>query len=248
MRRYWLENLNKNQQQIILDGDLFHHICHVCRNDVGSQFELLSDTGLAARVKITKRDKKSAEVQILEWREVPALPIPHIHLALSLPKFPTYEAIIEKSVELGVHTIHPFFSNFSFLRGPSAQLESKKNRWEKIKLSATQQTGRADSMKLLEPIPLSDLLENYSKESALGVFAYEGEGGDALSSYLTDKTALKASTVWIFVGSEGGFSHSEVEIFKKFNLFPVSLGQQVLRVETACVTLIGILKYELNLF
>ena len=53
--------------------------------------------------------------------------------------------------------------------------------------------------------------------------------------------------LWVFVGSEGGFSQAEVAAFGGWGLQPVSLGEQVLRVETACITLMAILKYELGL-
>ena len=54
--------------------------------------------------------------------------------------------------------------------------------------------------------------------------------------------------LWIFVGSEGGFSGKDIELFRNYNILPVSLGDQVLRVETACVTLLGVLKYHLGQF
>ena len=53
--------------------------------------------------------------------------------------------------------------------------------------------------------------------------------------------------VWLIVGSEGGFSQNEVVSMQKLGLDPVTLGQQILRVETACLTLVAVLKYELGL-
>lgn len=94
---------------------------------------------------------------------------------------------------------------------------------------------------------MQEILQRFQSDpKAQGLFAYEGSGELSLRQAMTSATNIE--NLWIFVGSEGGFSTQEVEIFKKVNLFPISLGQQVLRVETACVTLLGIIKYELNLF
>ena len=53
--------------------------------------------------------------------------------------------------------------------------------------------------------------------------------------------------VWLIIGSEGGFSENEVEIMQKLGLDPVTLGPQILRVETACLTLVAVLKYVFGL-
>lgn len=244
MRRYWLGDVDQNLQSILLEGDIFHHICVVCRQDVGSRFEVLTSHGWAALVEILELHKRSALVKVLEWRQVPPLPRPHIHLALSVPKIPTFEAVLEKAVELGVHSIHPFYSDFSFVRTQSSILKDKQKRFEKILLSATQQTGRADRLNLMEAQPLKQVIETFSEsQTTAGVFAYEGPGGSLRAALEPLKGTV--DNLWVFVGSEGGFSHHEVEMFKSINLFPVSLGHQVLRVETACVTLLGIIKYEL---
>jgi 16S rRNA (uracil1498-N3)-methyltransferase len=250
MRRYWLPQIQKEDSQINIEGDYFHHICEVCRQGAGSRFEVLTEDGWALLVEVTTVGKRSAQAQVIESRKIPTLPTPHIHLALSVPKMATLEAVVEKSVELGVKKIWPFFSDYSFVRTQKSVLESKKTRLEKIIRGATQQSGRGDLMEFAEAMPLAELLPIYQKTAARGVFAYEGQGG-SLSEALRGPSltpAKSAESVWIFVGSEGGFSHQEVDTFKNINLFPVSLGQQVLRVETACVTLLSIIKYELELF
>jgi 16S rRNA (uracil1498-N3)-methyltransferase len=247
MRRYWLPEITKDDTEITIGGDYFHHICEVCRQGVGSRFEVISADGWALLVEILSLGKKDAHAKVIEARKIPALPTPHIHLALSVPKMATLEAVVEKSVELGVKKIWPFFSDYSFVRTQKSVLESKQNRLDKIIRGATQQSGRGDIMEFAEALTLEELLPIYQKSSAQGVFAYEGSGGQPLAQALSGRSKGLES-VWIFIGSEGGFSHQEVEVFKNINLFPVSLGQQVLRVETACVTLLSIIKYELDLF
>jgi len=247
MRRYRIEGVNENDSTILIKEDSFHHIVDVCRQGQGSHFEVLTASGWALLVEVVQVGKKSAQARVLEKRRLPDLPKPWIHLALSLPKISTYEAVLEKSVELGVYQVHPFFSDYSFIKTQKNILETKASRFDKIIQSATQQSGRGDWMKVAPACDFSTLLQKFREDKeAQGIFAYEGKGEQSLSEALQKSPNIQ--NLWIFVGSEGGFSQQEVEIFKKMNLFPVSLGQQVLRVETACVTLLGIIKYKLNLF
>jgi 16S rRNA (uracil1498-N3)-methyltransferase len=254
MRRYRIENTSEKDESVVIDGDSFHHIVDVCRQNKGSRFEVLTPSGWALFVEIEQVHKKSAIAKVLEKRQIPALKTPWIHLAMSMPKIATFESVLEKAVELGVYQIHPFFSDYSFVKSQKNILENKISRFEKIIQSATQQTGRGDWMTLAPAGHLSEILQSFQKQTnTSGIFAYEGAGELSLKSALqeaqkTFSSPAKLENLWIFVGSEGGFSTQEVEIFKKVNLFPVSLGQQVLRVETACVTLLSIIKYELDLF
>ena len=178
-------------------------------------------------------------------RDIDPLPEPHIHIALSVPKFAKMDLIVEKSVELGVKAIHPFTSDYSFVKKKSAISENKFKRWEKIVVSATQQCGRGELMQLHEPTDFSSLVEKFNlQSSAQGLFMYEGETQMSLRQATHALRGEKIQQIWAFIGSEGGFSNNEVEFMKMNKLMPISLGEQVLRVETACVALASILKYE----
>ncbi len=246
MRRYWISEASETSNHVLIKGDELHHICDVCRQHVGSRFEVITASGWALLVELTSVTKKQAEAQVLERRQIPSLPKPHIHLAMSIPKISTFEAVIEKAVELGTYKVWPFTSDYSFVKSQKDVFANKMTRFEKIVQGATQQTGRGDRMVIAPPTDLRGILAEFQKQpAAKGVFAYEGEGGEPLSQAL-GKSSESLENLWIFVGSEGGFSQQEVEIFKKTNLFPVSLGHQVLRVETACVTLLSLIKYRLG--
>jgi 16S rRNA (uracil1498-N3)-methyltransferase len=256
MRRYWApKNAFQTLPDIHFQGDLFHHIFEVCRQDVGSHFEILGDGDKAHLVEVTQVTKKSATAQVKETRALPALPKPRLVLALSLSRYPTMDAVVEKAVEMGVARIQPFFSDFSFIRKKDSLPAGKQERWEKIVISATQQTGRGDLMSISEPVELSDLQSQVNQNPrAKGLFAYEGEARpdkkdsrQGLKDYLRSILAANApdfEEFWVFVGSEGGFSPTEVQLFKNWGLEPVTLGDQVLRVETACIALLAVLKYE----
>lgn len=245
MRRYWIEKKHFNGDQIRIDGDSFHHICEVCRQDTGSKFEILCE-GQAYFVELISREKKSATAKILETRSAPQAKKPYIHLAVSVSKFQTMDTIVEKAVELGVYKIYPFVSEFSFIRDKkNERLTDKIERWERIVKAATSQTGRGDLMEIAPVFTLQELLKNMNQMPlSAGLFPYEGESEQTVSSAIKQMKTKPLENIWLFVGSEGGFSDQEVELFKENGLKSSTLGDQVLRVETACLSLVSILKYE----
>lgn len=264
MRRYWIEKKDIQGNEVHFTGDVLHHIFDVCRQQVGSKFEVLTEDSKAYFVEVTSVSRKAASAIIHEERQIPSLPTPHIHIALSISRFPVMDAIMEKAVEMGVKSITPFFSEFSFLRKEDKISTNKTDRWDKIVRSATQQSGRGDLMKIHAPIPFEELFTIINQnDQNLGLFAYEGESTHGVKTYLqkvrgnfeknghvsgTDNSPVHNITnIWIIVGSEGGFSFQEVEQFRRHGLEPVTIGKQVLRVETACIALVSALKYEFDL-
>lgn len=255
MRRYWIEKNQMNTDVVNFQGDVFHHIFDVCRQEQGSQFEVLTEDGKAWLVEVTHKDKRSAQARVLSSRDLPTLPTPHIHLIMSVCRYPVMDAVVEKAVELGVRSIQTFTSDFSFIRKNESLPTGKLDRWKKIIISATQQSGRGDKMEFASPVSLENKLEEFNRQSStLGLFAYEGDSVLSLQEFMAKANSQNSSNgltienVWIFVGSEGGFSKSEVELLNKAGLKAVTLGSQVLRVETACVTLVSVIKYAFNLW
>ena len=97
-------------------------------------------------------------------------------------------------------------------------------------------------------LSLDNLLADFNRRTkAVGLFPYEGEAPQHLRQALQPLKGQQADEIWVFVGSEGGYSDREVQLFQSFGLQPVTLGSQVLRVETACLALVSILKYEWEL-
>lgn len=247
MRRYWLSAQAIQGELVEISGDPFHHIFDVCRQEVGSKFEVLGAGPYALLVEVIEVAKKKATAKIISKREIPPLPKPHLVLALSLSRYATMDSVVERAVEMGVAEIRPFFSEFSFIRKASSLPDSKIDRWKKIVVSATQQCGRHDLMPVHDPIDFEVLLKEFNRNtSRAGLFAYEGASPSAIQDFAR-KLPKNQQEIWIFVGSEGGFSPAEVQRIQDLGLVPVTLGDQVLRVETACIALVSVLKYEFGL-
>lgn len=249
MRRYWVPAEAVSTDQVDFSDEVFHHIFDVCRQEVGSKFEVLTGNQQAYLVEVTQVGKKRAQARRLETRQLPPLKKPYLVLALSICRYHVMDAIVEKAVEMGVTRIQPFFSEQSFIRKANSLPAGKLDRWEKIVKSATQQCGRGDLMPIAKPMDLAEIRSIFNPDQRqLGLFAYEGASTQGLKDCLKPSLGLeKPEEIWVFVGSEGGFSQTEVQLFKNWGLESISLGEQVLRVETACITLLAILKYEFDL-
>jgi 16S rRNA (uracil1498-N3)-methyltransferase len=161
-------------------------------------------------------------------------------------------------VELGVHSVQPLFSDFSFIKTAKEYGDGKRERMERIVRSATEQTCRGDLMQVLSPIQLKDWIHatfsilppvtNQQTRPAC-LFAYEGGIGEtrSLRGHLQALSEMSPLHVWTLVGSEGGFSDAEVKLLSEQGIPPMSLGPQILKAETACLATVSILKYELSL-
>ena len=256
MRRYWvnksqIHKMSESESQVIFKDDLFHHIFDVCRQEVGHKFEVITEDSKAYLVEVIAKEKKQARARIIEDREIQRLPTPHVHLALSISRYAVMDSVIERAVEMGVSSIVPFFSDFSFIRKLNNLPEGKQERWQKIVISATQQSGRGELMRIHQPLDWENMLKfiNPSPENWC-LFAYEGASVLSVQDHLKQKKDMIArdpENLWIIVGSEGGFSSQEVTRMQQLGLDPVTLGAQILRVETACLTLVSVLKYEFGL-
>lgn len=247
LRRFWISAKDRDGENIHLEDELFHHVRDVCRFDVGDQFEVLTGDGHAYLSEIVSMGKKAADARILSRRQLPEPQKPYLHLALSVPKFPKVDWIVEKCVELGVKKITPFVSDYSFVRSLKDVSSNRLQRWEKLIIKATEQSGRGDVMALRPPCSLEALLEEFNRSPEVaGLFPYEGEAHDSWRQQIPELKGRALNEVWVFVGSEGGFSPKEVQMFTDYGLKPMTLGDQILRVETACVALMSVLKYELD--
>lgn len=250
MRRIWIEpdELPSEKNNFIISGEAFHHAVQVSRFRIGEEFEVVYGGDEALTVRFVEINKKTAQVEILGYRKLVEISNPRVNLAIGVTKWATLEEIIEKSVELGVHSLQPLLTDFSFVRTKKDWPASRNERFQKIVKGATAQTGRGPLMKVAEPISLREFTQTLNQNSgAVGLFAYEGHADRGLQSELKQIKVRPAAEVWAVVGPTGGFSEAEVDFMQKSGYPPVTLGSQILRADTACFAIISIIKYEYGL-
>ncbi len=207
----------------------------------GSAITLADSTGNEFRGRVLSLSGERALIQIFETFPSSTESAVEIVLLQALPEKERMELIIQKGTELGVSAIIPFKSRKSISLEERDAKQKKSHRWQEIAIKAVQQSRRAKVPKV----------EKYrSFEEALQ--ACEGEG---LKLLLSDregeplKRILRShlpKRIYGMVGPEGGFTEEEVLLAKEKGFIPIKMGQRILRTETAAITLLGILQYELG--
>jgi 16S rRNA (uracil1498-N3)-methyltransferase len=165
------------------------------------------------------------------------------------------DVIVRQAAEGGIAEIVPFVSEFSFAKADAG--EQKFSRWQRIIKEARQQSGSKIATSIRRPL-IKEELFNYWKElrasGALGLlFHHQGLEQKPLHSYL-DSSYLDNSNldsvpkhVALAVGPEGGFSGEEVSLFLENGFNPFTIGDTILRTETAalyCAAAVRILLWE----
>src|SRR3954451_3842096 len=105
MRKYWVDRQNLSSNEIELRGELWHHVYAVCKTRLGEDFGLICGDGFIYHARLVKESRSEGRAEIIEKTLLPPPPEPQLHLCLSLPRFNKIDFILEKSVELGVHSL-----------------------------------------------------------------------------------------------------------------------------------------------
>jgi len=208
---------------------------------VGSLVTLTDAEGKDFRGRVLRLSEAEASVFIFDVFPSPTESSLEIVLLQALPEKERMELIIQKATELGVLAILPFQSERSISLREREAKQKKTHRWQQIAIKAVQQSRRARIPYVGECRPLQEVLENL-REDGLKVLLWE-KGGENLKGLLRRHPARKISAM---VGPEGGFTEKEVKLAKERGFIPVKLGQRILRTETAAITIVGLLQYELG--
>ncbi|MGD9900991.1 MAG: 16S rRNA (uracil(1498)-N(3))-methyltransferase [Spirochaetales bacterium] len=240
-KRFFVKDLElfKNNTYDLVKDD-YNYIVNVMRQKVGDKIVISNNTGYDFLCQIKNIQKNSLTIMVEDETFNTSEPKVNLTVCQALVKGDKFELILQKISELGATKLIPFTSQFTMVKNG----ENKEDRLIKIALNATRQCGRAKMLDINPIISIKKLAEEL-KSYDLVLLAYE-KGGVSLKEATKNKKDLK--NVAIIVGSEGGFSESEVEFLESNvkNLKTISLGERILRAETASIVLTGLVMYELG--
>lgn len=228
------ENISANRFHI--SGKEVHYLLNVRRVKPGDTLELFDGTGKTYTARIDSADKNEISGVIINE----ALQVQgkiKIHLYQSVPKGERFDWLIEKCAELGINAVTPLVTARSIQK---TFTEPKLQRWQRLSLASSQQSRRPDIMKVASPVNFLDAISAISRED-INIIPWEGE--DKTSIPQACSKLQSSSSVNIFIGPEGGFTMDEIEEAQKHGIIPVTMGNKILRAETA-----GILASAIALF
>ncbi|MBQ8042891.1 MAG: 16S rRNA (uracil(1498)-N(3))-methyltransferase [Clostridia bacterium] len=228
-------NIFVDEEQVVVKGDEVHHI-NVLRYKVGdtvyiNEYEL----------NITKLTKDILEGEVIG--RLPQKGIPHVNITLiqSYLKSDKMDYVVQKAVELGVKNIIPVITKNTIVKMDEKDKVKKLERLSKIAKEAVEQCGRADMVSV----------ENVHNIAKVDFSKYD----KVLVCHETSTVSLKEtidsireeSNIAVIVGPEGGLDNKEVkDILQNNNAIDISLGERILRAETASLAILSILSYELD--
>jgi len=227
-------------KEVLIQGPPLEALCFQ-GGRVGGLITLTDSGGNDFRGRVTRLSQEEASILIFDGFSSATESSVEIILLQALPEKERMELIIQKATELGVSAIIPFKSERSISLEEREAKQKKAHRWQEIVVKAVQQSRRA-RVPQVERFRLFEDALGICKEDGLKIFLYEKRGEnlkEVLKRYQTKK-------VYVMVGPEGGFTEEEVIQAKGQGFVPVKLGQRILRTETAAITFVGILQYELG--
>jgi 16S rRNA (uracil1498-N3)-methyltransferase len=207
-------------------GTEYHHITHVFRRKEGDEVSLSNGKGLLTEGTIKSITKKDVTI-IINKRSIMQRSQPQIAIAFPLLKNKHDNVIIEKLTELGVSDFFPIITERT-IRKPSGNTVEK---FKKVAIAAMKQCDNAFLPQIHQVLTLSELiqsLKNYTPFVALEV----GKNKTINEVY----PELQEQAICLIIGPEGGFDNKEIEFLINNNVNTITLGNHILRAETAAIT------------
>ena len=246
MFNFFVDETSRQGDQFRIIGADYNHIRNVLRMQPGDTF-LVSCGGTSSLCRLEQLEDDAVLAQIVEENyQNTELPV-RFYLFQGLPKGDKLELIIQKTVELGVAGIIPVEMSRCVMKLDEKKKKSRQARWQSIAESAAKQSKRNVIPEVSDVLTYKQTMAKV-KEMDLFLVPYENARGMAATRDALNRIQPGMS-VGILIGPEGGFDPQEIAQAQEAGAVTVSLGQRILRAETAAVTAVamGMLHVELNL-
>ena len=236
MPHFFIDSNNKTDNKItISDADNYRHIARSLRARCGEKLLLIDENQIQYETKISEINSKEVICEIeksyLSKRDLEF----DLYLAQSPLRSDAQLTIMEKATELGVRGVYPVFTDNCALK------VNKQEKWQKVMFEASKQCERAKIPTCFAPTTFEEILQkDFDKIIVLAERSTEKN----LKQYLSENPIKKGEKILAIIGPEGGFSQKEFDYFRSKNLPLISLGDLILKAETAVIVTLGDIVYE----
>lgn len=240
MHRTFAQHTDLSLDEIILtDPNEIHHLHKVLRKKEGDAIRIFNGEGMEADGRITHISKKDIQINILSRREIPHdSTITHLILACAIPKKEKFEWIIEKATELGVIEIFPIITQRTEFKFNPQHCRKKEERYQTVAINAAKQCQRLIIPKIHPIRRIRDLLDQTDHHTKI-----------ILPCLINNRQPIKEvfenahhEKIMLMIGPEGDFTDQEITFALGRGAIPVSLGNTVLKVETAAISSVAFIK------
>lgn len=235
-------NSIKKDVLTISDESNYKHIAKSLRAKIGEKLLFIDEKQIQHEGLVQKITSKIIEVKITKSAKSNCKLDFALYLAQSPLRSDAQNLIAEKATELGFAGLYPILTDNCAL---SKEVINKKiPKWQKIMTEASKQCERADIPTCFELTKMQSLFEKGFFDR---IFAFVERKEDYnLKEYLRKNPIKKSEKILVIIGPEGGFSQSEFDFFTQNKIPTLSLGNLILKAETAAVVALGNIIYEYN--
>jgi 16S rRNA (uracil1498-N3)-methyltransferase len=225
-----------NKIALITDKKEIHHIVDVLRFGLGSKILIFDGEGVEIEGEIKNITKEKIDIFILKktQREKNSF---NITLACAIPKKSKFDLIVEKATELGVDRIIPLITQRTEVSFSKERAMSKLNHWRQIAINASKQSQRVFIPELREVTVFKEIVSEIRHYDLAVLLTLQGDRitiTDALETFYGDN-------ILVFIGPEGDFSENEIKLALNLGCKPITLGERVLKIDTAMTSIIAII-------
>jgi 16S rRNA (uracil1498-N3)-methyltransferase len=232
-----------DRQTLSVTGDVLLHLRDSLRIKVGEIVLFGDGVSCRYRTEISAVTKQALTARIIETITQPVPKAPALILGQALLKGEKMDWVIQKATELGVSEIVPIESRHSVVQVKADRVDNQLARWQRIALEAAQQSEQWRVPTITMPQSLSALLTTRAASTSVLMLAERREGKSLQTVTLPQDTT---GSMLVLIGPEGGWNNEEMELAQQAEIQPITLGQHILRSETAAIATISILQSRLG--
>lgn len=247
MYQFFVEpnQINLNEKNVIIRGGDVNHIKNVLRMKVGDELNVSNgQDGKEYRCGIAALEKDCivCELRFVKENNV-ELPA-KVYLFQGLPKADKMELIVQKAVELGVDTVIPVAAKRCVVKLDDKKAAAKIARWQGIAEAAAKQSKRSVVPEVTDVMNFSQAVKK-AADMDVRIIPYElAEGMEKTREIIS--SLRPGQDIAVFIGPEGGFEDSEIQMAVENGIEPITLGKRILRTETAGMTVLSWIMYQLE--
>ncbi|MFZ5641674.1 MAG: 16S rRNA (uracil(1498)-N(3))-methyltransferase [Bacillota bacterium] len=259
MARFFVVPDQVEDGRVTITGSDIRHISRVLRLGPGDMVTCVDGTGRELTARIKEINNNAVVCEITGETMSAAEPPIQVTLCQGLPKGDKMELIIQKCCELGVHRIIPVNCARTVVQLDVKKAVQRQVRWQRVAEEAAKQARRGNIPLVVELTDFSDVLRQVPT-GALALVPWEEEGQAGFKAVLSEYRRVKPDKpdcpeipcapgipeIWIFIGPEGGFTIEEADQARQAGCRTVTLGPRILRTETAAITALALVMYELG--
>ncbi len=229
-----------DEKVVISDKENYNHIAKSLRTKIGENLLLIDEKQIQYETVIEQISNKEITVSIKKSYKSSRKLDFKLYLAQVPLRSDAQNIVIEKATELGAEGIFPVISDNCAIN--KSIVEKKISKWQRIMHEAFKQCERAYEPKCYGATSLEKII-NLKNEYKIVAFC-ERRANLTLHNYISENPIQKDDKLIVIIGPEGGFSDKEFKMFEENSIPMLTLGNLILKAETAVIIALGNIIYE----